>query len=291
MGLGPAAIKLMFELWQRRLLDEIDSVLDMGAQELHLDLEQLEKLISAAGIADYNRKTFASLGNYPSGLRCSAKYFYELLGIREYACIDLSGEHDAMTMDLNMPLEDKRLWGKHDLVTDHGNNEHIFNVAEAYRTMHRFCKPRGLMIIMQVVYQTNGYYTFDLSFFEGLAAANNYKILFSSYIVCTGVGQQFHIPASRILLNTLDWTKLSELGICYVFQKQSDADFSLPYQGDYLADRMGCTALEMQFFPEPPSRTYLPVLEGEMSLSFNKLLRVFLRKSARRLKGALRKSL
>ena len=80
----------------------------------------------------------------------------------------------------------------------------MFNIAEAFRTMHRLCKPGGIIVIMQAVYGGNGYYNFDLSFFEGMAAANNYRILFSLYTVFTLAskgGKQFHIPMSRDLIN------------------------------------------------------------------------------------------
>ena len=45
----------------------------------------------------------------------------------------------------------------------------------------------------------NGYFKFDETFFEGIASANNYKIIFSSYVITTGEKTengsyyQFHI--------------------------------------------------------------------------------------------------
>ena len=136
--------------------------------------------------------------------RCSARNFYELLGTKHYQSIDANQDFGAIPHDLNLPFTDETLYNQFDLLTDHGTNEHVFNIAEAFRTMHRLCKPGGIIVIMQAVYGGNGYYNFDLSFFEGMAADNNYRILFSLYTVFTLAskgGKQFHIPMSRDLIN------------------------------------------------------------------------------------------
>ena len=261
MGLGPAAVKLYLELWQRGLFEKIDSVVDVGSQELHLKQSEFEKLVQEAGIPGIDQSEFPDIEKWPAHPRCSAKAFYRLLGVDEYSCIDLNAELGAIPLDLNDPLEDESLYGQFDLVTDHGCNEHAFNIAEAYRSMHRLCRNQGLMISCQGVWNTNGYYFFDLSFFEGLAAANDYKILFSSYVVGlesaeAGSYHQFHVPLSRPLLDALDKSKVKSLGICYVFQKQNEEEFQLPYQGPYLSQRQGHQGFELQFLSTPP-KSYL----------------------------------
>ncbi len=263
MGLGSAAVKLNLELWQRGFFGNVKSVIDMGSQELRLPLNDFEELIHVAGVPNYSKKDFAPLSHLPGYLPCSPKPFYEMLGVEKYSCIDLGGDYGAIPLDLNMPLEDRSFYGQYDLVTDYGNNEHVFNTAEAYRTMHRLCRRQGIMAIIQVVYKGNGYYAYDPSFFEGIAAANSYKILFSSYVivgrVSAGESSQFHVPLSRELLDLVDWTKVREVGICYVMQKQSDSDFKYPYQGEYLSQIQEHYGYKLQFLPEPPSRSYIPI--------------------------------
>lgn len=269
MGLGPAAVKLNLELWQRGIFKNIESVIDIGSQEIHLKKAHFEELIQAAGIYDYDKKGFDNLANWPGYPRCSSRALYEMLGIKEYSCIDLNGQHGAVSLDLNFPLQDASLYNKYDLVTDHGSNEHVFNVAEAYRTMHRLCKKQRLIVIMQNVYRGNGYYTFDSSFFEGLAATNNYRIIFSSYVIdinAANISQdassQYHIPLSHELLEALDWSKqtIGGIGICYVMQKQTNDDFKYPYQGLFLSQVQNNYGYQIQFLPNPPSRTYLPLI-------------------------------
>ena len=50
MGLGPAAVKLYLDLWQRGFFKNIKNVVEMGAQELHLKPADFEELVRVAGI-------------------------------------------------------------------------------------------------------------------------------------------------------------------------------------------------------------------------------------------------
>ena len=175
MGLGNAAIKLCLELWQRGYFEHINSVIEMGSQELHVTESTFRGLVESAGISHYDEKDFPNLNNWPGSPRCSAKAFYKLLGAQEYACIDMGGMHNAVPHDLNTPLGDESLAGRYDMVTDHCSNSHVFNVGESYRTIHRLCKPGGLITLMTPVYGSNGYFNFDVSFYEGMAAANGYR--------------------------------------------------------------------------------------------------------------------
>ena len=158
MGLGLAAIKLNLELWRGGIFKGINSVVEMGSQELCLTLADLEEMVRTTGIAGYKKENFAALEKWPGVYCCSSRPFYEMLGIQKYSCVDLNKTYGAIPLDLNYPMEDKSLYGKYDLVTDYGTNEHIFNTSEAFRTMHRLCKTGGILIIGQVAYRGNGYY-------------------------------------------------------------------------------------------------------------------------------------
>ena len=142
-------------------------------------------------------------------------------------------------------------------------------MPEAYRTMHRLCKNGGLMIIQQGVLGGNGYYNFDESFFESLAAANNYQIYFSSYVVTlkemtpAGSNIQLHIPLSKDLIHAFEYSKLSHIEICYVFQKQSDDDFRYPYEPGLRSDTDNVLGYKLHFFVDPPSRIYARICEGD----------------------------
>ncbi len=283
MGLGPAAVKLTLELWRRGLLKHVNSVLEMGAQELHLKLTDFEYLLNSAGIEDYPREQFKALSVWPGSPRLSSKHFYRLLGMNNYKCIDLQSTHDSIIVDLNYPLEDKNLLGSFDLVTDHGNNEHPYNMPEAYRTMHRLCAKDGLMIIMQGVLWGNGYFNFDESFFESLAAANKYQILFASYIIDlkemtrAGSNIQLLVPLSRDLINAFEYSKIGGIYICYVFRKSSNDDFRYPYERGLRSEADKVLGYKLQFLVDPPSRLSIPIFEGDdVPIAAKKLVRMLI---------------
>ena len=263
MGLGIAAVQNTLELSKLGLLEGTNKIAEMGSQELHLTALDLEEMIKMAGLNNFQKDKFPNIDNWPNFPRCSAKYFYQFLGIKEYVSIDMNKQHGSIPQDFNLPLEDTSLYSQFDLVTDHGACEHAFNIAETYRTMHRLCKPKGLIVIAQSLWGGNGYFLYDESFFDGIAAANNYKIIFNSYVIATGSktpngsDNQFHIPLNRDLLKTIDLSKTS-IGVYVVLQKQDKSDFKFPYQGQYLAKKQGHFGFNRIYHQNPLSSSFLP---------------------------------
>ena len=263
MGLGIAAVQNTLELSKLGLLEGINKIVEMGSQELHLTALDLEEMIKMAGLNNFQKNKFPDIDNWPNSPRCSAKSFYQFLGIKEYVSIDMNKEHGSISLDFNLPLEDTSLYSQFDLVTDHGACEHAFNIAETYRTMHRLCKPKGLIVIAQSLWGGNGYFLYDESFFDGIAAANNYKIIFNSYVIATGSktpngsDNQFHIPLNRDLLKTIDLSN-ANIGVYVVLQKQDKSDFKFPYQGQYLAKKQGHFGFNRIYHQNPLSSSFLP---------------------------------
>jgi SAM-dependent methyltransferase len=266
MGLGIAAVQNTLELSKLGLLEGINKIVEMGSQELHLTALDLEEMIKMAGLNNFQKNKFPDIDNWPNSPRCSAKSFYQFLGIKEYVSIDTNKDHESISLDFNLPLEDTSLYSQFDLVTDHGACEHAFNIAETYRTMHRLCKPKGLIVIAQSLWGGNGYFLYDESFFDGIAAANNYKIIFNSYVIATGSktpngsDNQFHIPLNRDLLKTIDLSKTS-IGVYVVLQKQDKSDFKFPYQGQYLAKKQGHFGFNRIYHQNPLSSSFIPEVE------------------------------
>ena len=65
MGLGLAAIQNTLELWQQGYFEEINSVAEMGSQELHVTGEDFRNLIQQACLPDNEKYDFPAscLGN------------------------------------------------------------------------------------------------------------------------------------------------------------------------------------------------------------------------------------
>ena len=290
MGLGISAVQNTLELWQQGLLNTANKVVEMGSQELHLKTADFEDMVNMAGVNNYEKENFPNLDNWPKQPRCSSKSLYKMLGINEYYSFDINEELGSISHDFNLPFEDTTLYSQFDLVTDHGSCEHAFNIAESYRTMHRLCKEGGLIVIAQALWGGNGYYLFDKPFFDGIAAANNYKIIFNSYTISTGTktsngsGHDFHIPMNKESLMTIDLNRVSSIGVYAVLQKQTDADFKFPYQGQYLSEQQGHFGFNRVFHQDPPGYSYIPVVHlGGKNLSGKILLKTLVKKIINRI--------
>ena len=234
MGLGLGTVQIALELHNLGYFKKSSSVVEIGSQELHLKKNDLKEFFDYAGLQSNLVDAYPNIDNFPNQPRCTSKYFYQSLGFKEYECIDINAEHNAIKHDLNKPFKDESKFNKFDLVTDFGACEHVFNIAECYRTMHNLTKPGGYIFINQMVLYGNGYFLFDSPFIEGVAMANNYKIIFNCYGIATGTetengtNQEFNIPMSRSLFNVINFGKVKSVSVYAVLQKQNEDKFIMP---------------------------------------------------------------
>lgn len=222
-------INIALQLYKLNKFKNLNNVIDLGSKELRVSFSQLVYAFKQANI-NFEKKNFNILKKFPKGKRISTKFFWKELGTKNHFCLDINKEQNSLYHDLNYPLKNNNLLNKFDLVTDFGNNEHIFNIGEAYKTMYQICKKNGFLWIFQSVYNGNGFYNFDQSFFEGLAAANQMSIVHSCYLVHTNEYEQFVIPCNKDLLNTFDLTKVKNISISYIFRKTNNKNFRYYYQ-------------------------------------------------------------
>lgn len=253
-----AVVKIALELKSLGMFDNMHSVMDMGSQEIGMNYPDFMHLIDSYAVK-YDRGQFEDQKNFPGFPRMSSKPFWRALGFDITDNLDINGEHGSIYCDLNKPFLQNEMFEKYDLVTDFGNNEHPFNVAEAYRTMHKLVKKGGLLWIDQAVLNGNGFYNFDISFFESMAAANDYGIIYSAFVINTQNDEQYHVPCSRDLLDMFDYSKVKYIGINYLFRKSTSSEFQFPiqnipkqsdpnrsYRVSYVSNRF------------PPERYYIP---------------------------------
>lgn len=264
---------------------------------MHLPFETFETAVEAYGIPGYNPDDFLPWEWETRGRCCYASAFYKLLGFSEYTCLDLNKEHNSIPHDMNLPLEDRSLWNKYDLVTDYGCAEHAFHVGEVFRTMHRLCAPGGLIISHQAMFHSNGYYLFEPGFYEDLAAANGYEIIFCALTASARCAMPDHgknswlLPMSYELIETLDWTKISLIGPIYVLKKTNDEDFAVPYQEKYMSVKYHNLGYESSALTNYtfPSRTYVPILDYTQNISSRKFKRICQAYFAQKLKKWFKK--
>jgi hypothetical protein len=264
MGLAMATVQNTLELYNLGYFKKAESVMEIGSQELHLKKNDLKELFDYVNLDSSLVENYPNIDNWPNQPRCSSKYLYEALGFKEYASIDINSELGAINHDLNKPFEDKSKFGKYDLVTDHGSCEHVFNVPECYKTIHNLTKPGDYIVSAQQIIKGNGYFLFDKSIIDGMAAANNYKIIFASYTLTAktttkkGSAHQFHVPLSEFMFDTIDFGKIDGLGVYAVFQKQNDSEYKFPYQSGLMNEIFNCSGFNRLYFKDQMAYSYVP---------------------------------
>ena len=220
-------ITLALELKRRGILKNTSNVYDMGSKELRISYNNLKNKFSEYKIK-FNSKDFKKLKKFPKGNRISTKFFWKNIGIKNYYCSDINHEHYSKFLDLNYPI--KKITKQYDLVNDFGNNEHVFNTAQAYENMFNLCKVNGYMWISQSLYCGNGFYNFDPSFFEGMAAANNLGVIYSAFVVNVEPYKQFFIPCDKELLKGINLNKVINIDVTYILRKKKNNKFKYFYQ-------------------------------------------------------------
>ena len=249
-------VNIALELFGNKKFNSVKNVIDMGTKEMRVSFDQLKYAFDQTNIK-FNEKKFKKLKIFSKGKRISTKLFWQELGIKNYKCSDINKNLDSIYIDLNKPFTDKKYLNKFDLVTDFGNNEHVFNIGEAYKTMYELCKKEGFIWIFQSVYSGNGFFNFDMSFFEGYAAANNLSIVHSCYLVHINEYEQFIIPCNKELFNVLDLTKIKDVSISYIFRKNSNKKFKYYYQYNV---KNNCSPFKVMFINNKISaeKIYVP---------------------------------
>lgn len=219
------------------LLPQGGTLLEIGEANWYGDVDPLEMLGWADDSASETIKHSASTGN----LFSIAKAFYAALFRPSFvASIDLNGTERAIRHDLNLPLESWTISrhevhsGKFDLVINHGTAEHVFNIAQVFKTMHDHCETGGLMMHDAPFHGwiDHGFYCLQPTLFYDLAAANNYEIV---RVVIGEIGGESIPVESREHVHELATAgKIPKNALLLVvFRKIVDAPFRIPAQGYY----------------------------------------------------------
>lgn len=143
-----------------------------------------------------------------------------------------AGGPTAERLDLNKPI---KLRQQYDVVYNHGTAEHVFNIAQVFRTMHEACKDGGLMIheCPFTGWVDHGFYCLQPTLFWDLASTNGYTVGFAAI-------EHMRSRTWRDLAGREDVLELRRRGeladdlmLFVVLVKNGDEDFRIPMQGVY----------------------------------------------------------
>lgn len=220
------------------LLPPKPAVLELGEAEWYGEAELaaiFDGVVAEPSRRAELKKRFAALRpNDPHRAWHLAKLFYAaFLDHRELVAIDFHGTPAARPIDLNYPVD----LGRHfDIVLNGGTAEHVFNVAQFFRTCHELAAPGGLMLHNNPFrgWLEHGFYNFNPTFYWDLAAANRYEVLMLVYTEVQPLRVEQLFNRERVI----EMARAGELGanamLYAVYRKpREEAPFAIPRQAYY----------------------------------------------------------
>jgi hypothetical protein len=225
MGLGTTALCIYNYLFKEKIYQPGGKVLAIGSEEYDTKNPETDDLFIhikneyGKGIHPLN-----SVDPENNRLKGPAKLFYENLGC-EYRSYDIDGRFGAIPFDLNyddVPDEDKE---SSNFTTNHGTTEHVFNQLNCFKVIHNCTAKDGLMIHVLPChfYNNHGMFSYSPAFFEALAKANNYDLLFMWYWYKSA--RNYLLPMTSNLKSMPGRTIVAA-----ILRKKVNTEFSIPLQ-------------------------------------------------------------
>ena len=116
------------------------------------------------------------------GLECEpSKDYFEKKGVL-HTSLDIKPRHRCLIVDLSVPVNSVH---EHDIVSNYGTSEHIFNQYQVFRNIHNFTRVGGAMVHCLPAtpyWKKHGFYTYSEEYFKNLSNENNYDIMTIKYM-------------------------------------------------------------------------------------------------------------
>jgi hypothetical protein len=162
------------------------------------------------------------------------KVYYELyFSPSEIQAIDFEGTPLAQPLDLNYPID---LGRQFDTVINHGTAEHVFNIAQVFRTIHEHTVPGGLMLHESPFtgWIDHGFYGMQPTLFFDLAEFNGYAL--QGLLITNLVDQSaIQVRGREHLYELIRERKIPENSLLFAIMRKNPDEraFQVPFQGYY----------------------------------------------------------
>ena len=180
MAIGCVHTEWLFRVLRKGAFGGRRSLLDLGPQDVQATRAYLGDSIRRNLRVDPTPRLAEICEGATPRHDCQREY-YALFGLSEYSSADLHDERADYRFDLNVPATDLP---RFDVVTDFGTAEHVFDIAQVLKTMHRLLVPGGLALhcVPAFAFPNHGFYTPNPNLLIELARANDYELVDFSYV-------------------------------------------------------------------------------------------------------------
>jgi len=180
------------------------TVIDFGPQDIQVSRPILEKLAHGLNPPEKARALLDSMLDGETVRRTAQKDFYTIFGLAEYSSLDSEDDRATYKVDLNHPAPQLPEFG---IVTNFGTTEHVFNIGEAFKTIHNATRPGGISMhaIPSFAFINHGFYNIHPNAMVEMVRANKYEIVDFSYVDNTFCRNQY---LSRAGIEAIDFDAL-----------------------------------------------------------------------------------
>lgn len=252
MGLGPTILGLYRQLKTVGAFEDVKRVVELGSQGVWCpDRRLLVGLYEAFGRPVPHSTEIEQYISSDGTGHAPSRHLHESLGF-QYDCVDIDGNFGSLPLDINFDSVPPEHRGKSDLTTNHGTTEHIFNQLNAFKMIHDFTAPNGLMLhaLPFTMHLEHGFFNYQPNLFDALARFNSYRTL------GVWVGPDWTlsslVPWEPKLLDYLKVSANSTHLLVVLQQKLHDTEFCIPVQTIY-----------EPMVPETALDRYRIVIDGE----------------------------
>lgn len=163
-----------------------------------------------------------------------AKVFWDtFIQPRSMTAIDFDGTEQALKLDLNSPINLQRQFH---MVLNLGTAEHVFNIAQVFKTIHDHTLPGGIMMhgLPFSGWVDHGFFNFNPTFYWDIAKANNYTLMLAVYAELTPL-KLIKINERESILEMAKNKQIGQNSLIYVVLRKPEqvAEFRIPLQGYY----------------------------------------------------------
>jgi hypothetical protein len=185
MAISATYYYVVRSMFEQGLLPQAGALLELGEANWYKQIAQeflAEDIRRLVGDPSRRDRLLARLAEIMTNKEATylfdiSKVFYELFfAPSNVQAVDFEGTRAAHRLDLNHPITlDRRF----NVVFNHGTAEHIFNIAQVFKTIHDYTLVGGLMIHESPFtgWIDHGFYSLQPTLFFDLAAVNNYAVL------------------------------------------------------------------------------------------------------------------
>jgi SAM-dependent methyltransferase len=182
MAIGSMHADWLSSLAKRSAIPANAEIIELGPQDLWLDRASVQLIARRhLGSSDCERAV-SEIFDGETPRRDAQLAFYRIFGASDYKAVDLEDSRAQFRFDLNWPLP--KSVGTFDVVTNYGTTEHVFDIAQTFRSMHQLLRAGGLQLHTLPAFAAidHGFYNIHPTAYLDMARANNYDVVDVSYI-------------------------------------------------------------------------------------------------------------